>query len=834
MGQRLALIIGNSTYLDGTFSRLKTPDADVGALGEVLLDPELGGFEDVDVLVNMSSHIIRRAIASFFSKKTREDLLVLYFSGHGVLDDQGLLYLAVRDTDSKLLRGTAISASYITDEMNNNLSQRQVLILDCCHSGAFARGMKGQPGASVGTASAFEGTGYGRVVLTASDATQYAWEGEQVVGDAENSLFTHYMLQGITEGEADLNGDGQITIDELYDYIYERVVRQTPKQTPGKWSYKERGEIIVSRVPGTAYEGKRKLSLPELDHEEDQKLEKLYNEGLSAYWLEDWDKAVLSFQAIVEARSDYPDAANKLELSRRKKQVRALYEKSSACETADDWTGAIASLEELIVLEPDYPNAAPRLDQAKRNRMLADLYDEARQLSQAEKWQAVVNVFAQIATLKSDYPDLEGLLPIARAKVAAIEQQALLERKYNQALREMDASNWTQAEVLLSEVLALQPVYQAADRLLERVRLELSRQQNARQVNEQVATLYQQALGLARAKHWRKTLEVMQEILALDPDFSDADGLIPKAQAEIEREEQEATRQNQLAERYASAVRSLEAGQYQQALDQWGEVQALDPAYPDRQNVVKTARKKLAEISKAETPRTRLPWRWIIPLALIGVGLVAVFVFLGRPVAVFDDFEDKQYDGRGSYNPEIWGYEYRWDPRVGVISQQDGVLVFTSKGEDKLHALHLLQAFKKTLKAGTVLEARLRVDETSPYTHIGFAFGSDTDGGSGATCQIQAEEEHIIHCWADITGTTQDLPILEITPGSWHSIRIEITELEPLIFNFFADDKYLGQVVAENLQDIEQQKFSVSFGLHSLSDQLNEGYVDDVYYGPSR
>ncbi len=205
MGQRLALIIGNSTYLDRALSRLRSPDADVGALGEVLLDPELGGFDDVNVLVNMSSHIIRRSIASFFSKKSRDDLLILYFSGHGVLDDQGHLYLAVRDTDSKLLRGTAISANYVTDEMNNSRSQRQVLILDCCHSGAFARGTKGQPGASVGTATAFEGTGYGRVVLTASDATQYAWEGEQVIGAAENSLFTHYILQGIKRGEADLN-----------------------------------------------------------------------------------------------------------------------------------------------------------------------------------------------------------------------------------------------------------------------------------------------------------------------------------------------------------------------------------------------------------------------------------------------------------------------------------------------------------------------------------------------------------------------------------------------------------------------------------------------------
>lgn len=832
MGQRLALIIGNSTYLDGTFSRLKTPDADVGALGEVLLDPELGGFEDVDVLVNMSSHTIRRAIASFFSKKTREDLLVLYFSGHGVLDDQGLLYLAVRDTDSKLLRGTAISSSFITDEMNNSHSQRQLLILDCCHSGAFARGTKGQPGASVGTASAFEGTGFGRVVLTASDATQYAWEGEQVVGDAENSLFTHYMLQGITRGEADLNGDGQITIDELYDYVYERVVRQTPKQTPGKWSYKERGEIIVSRVPGTAYEGKRSLSLPELDHEEDQKLEKLYNEGLSAYWLEDWDKAVLSFQAIVEARSDFPDAANKLELSRRKKQVRALYEKSSACETADDWAGAIASLEELIALEPDYPNAAVRLDQAKRNRMLADLYDEARQLSQAGKWQAVVNVFAQIARLKPDYPDPEGLLGTARAKVTEIDQQALLERKYNQALREMDAGDWAKAEGLLSEVLALQPGYQAADRLLERVRLELSRQQNARQLDEQVHTLYQQALGLARAKHWRKTLEKMDEIQARDPEFTDSEDLIQKARAEIEREEQEATRQNRLAELYAAAVRSLEAGQYQGALEQWGEIQSLDPAYPDRQNVAKTASKQLKELSRVEAPRTQLPYRWIALAALVVIAVFAVFIYGRNQGRVFDDFENKKYDG--AYNPAIWGEEFKTVANVGTIAQQDGVLGFTSRGFNNVQGVHILQGFNKPLKAGTVIEAWMSVDESATGAHIGFGFGSEAYGGHGAACQIQAQTQDLIHCWVDITGTSRDLPIQAITPGTWHKVNIEIVELEPLILDFYADDKFLGQIVTENLKELSQQNFNVSFLLHSITGINQHAYVDDVYYGPSR
>ena len=84
------------------------------------------------------------------------------------------------------------------------------------------------------------------MVLTATDATQYAWEGEQIIGEAQSSLFTHYLIQGLNSGEADLNHDGRITVDELYDYAYGEVVRYTPQQTPGKWSYKEQGEIVIA------------------------------------------------------------------------------------------------------------------------------------------------------------------------------------------------------------------------------------------------------------------------------------------------------------------------------------------------------------------------------------------------------------------------------------------------------------------------------------------------------------------------------------------------------------------------------------------------------------
>ncbi|HEX9018351.1 MAG TPA: caspase family protein [Anaerolineaceae bacterium] len=259
MSRKLAIVIGNSEYDDATLAGLAAPGADVNTLAAVLRDPQIGGFDEVEALINQPAASVRRAISAFYVGRNKDDLLLLYFSGHGIRDDRGQLFLAVKDTEHSLLRGTGIPSGFITEEMDNSRSRRQVLILDCCHSGAFTSGMKGGAGESVGTAAAFEGTGAGRVVLTATDSTQYAWEGDRVIGKAENSVFTHYLIQGLHTGQADADGDGRITLDELYNYVYEHVVDETPLQTPGKWSYGQQGEIVIAFNPSPVV---RPVALP--------------------------------------------------------------------------------------------------------------------------------------------------------------------------------------------------------------------------------------------------------------------------------------------------------------------------------------------------------------------------------------------------------------------------------------------------------------------------------------------------------------------------------------------------------------------------------------------
>jgi hypothetical protein len=244
---KYALIIGNNKYDDQKLAQLKTPAADSQALAKILDDKTIGSFDEVTPLINQTETRVRRAISTFLTNKKPDDLVLLYFSGHGVLDDRGRLYLALKDTQVNLLKATSISSSFVADEMDSCRSKRQILILDCCHSGAFARGTKGEQKAI--TETTFEGSGFGRVVLTASDSTQYALEGDQVIKQTELSLFTHFLLDGLKTGEADLNNDGLIALDEWYDYTYAKVVSETPRQVPHKWSYNQQGDLVIAKNP---------------------------------------------------------------------------------------------------------------------------------------------------------------------------------------------------------------------------------------------------------------------------------------------------------------------------------------------------------------------------------------------------------------------------------------------------------------------------------------------------------------------------------------------------------------------------------------------------------
>jgi formylglycine-generating enzyme required for sulfatase activity/predicted MPP superfamily phosphohydrolase len=244
---RLALIIANGDFEDPCLSRLSAPTRDAVALASVLGDPDIGGF-DVTLLVDKPEHEVRRTVARFYHRRKRDDLLLLYYSGLGIRDAHGDLYLAVQDTEMEIVSGAALSASFVREQIDKSQSMRKVIVLDCDYSGAFA-GAMAEEGDCAGTKDAFAGRGYGRVILTASDAVELAYEGGSWLGENTKSVFTHYMVEGLRTGAADLNGDGLITLDELYRYVYDMLLSSGyARQTPHKFLAME-GDIFVAQAP---------------------------------------------------------------------------------------------------------------------------------------------------------------------------------------------------------------------------------------------------------------------------------------------------------------------------------------------------------------------------------------------------------------------------------------------------------------------------------------------------------------------------------------------------------------------------------------------------------
>ncbi|MEU6609057.1 DnaJ C-terminal domain-containing protein [Streptomyces shenzhenensis] len=242
-GRRDALLIATDTYDDTSLRSLRSPSQDCTALAAVLADPYIGGFR-TEQLKDARAHQAMRAVEQFFRDRSRDDLLLLHISCHGIKDDDGSLYFAALDTDRDLPASTAIPAAFLRDRMNGCRARTIVVLLDCCYSGAFVPGAKGDDQVHVRD----ELGGHGRVVLTATSRTEYAWEGERLrTRVPQPSLFTGALIKGLATGAADLNGDGRITVTELYDFVYESLYRSGVRQRPRMWADVEY-QVTIARV----------------------------------------------------------------------------------------------------------------------------------------------------------------------------------------------------------------------------------------------------------------------------------------------------------------------------------------------------------------------------------------------------------------------------------------------------------------------------------------------------------------------------------------------------------------------------------------------------------
>ncbi|NEO88582.1 MAG: Clp protease [Spirulina sp. SIO3F2] len=242
---KVALLIGVSEYQE--LNPLPSAVRDVAALKVVLAQEAIGGFDHVKTLENPELTQLQDAVYELFEQCSKEDLVLLYFSGHGVKDQSLELFLTTPQTRKNdrglIVPHTAVSARYLQNRITTSRCQRTVVILDCCYSGAFAKGMTAKDEGKVNVLEQLGGKG--RAILTSSTAVQSSFQQDE----RSLSLYTHYLVEGIKTGAADLDGDGQISADELHQYTHQKVTEESPAMTPEFYPVKEGHRIFVAKAP---------------------------------------------------------------------------------------------------------------------------------------------------------------------------------------------------------------------------------------------------------------------------------------------------------------------------------------------------------------------------------------------------------------------------------------------------------------------------------------------------------------------------------------------------------------------------------------------------------
>ena len=245
MGKRLALVVGISEYGEG-LEPLPGSLLDLRAMQDVLQNPDCGAFE-VQPLENCDRATLETTIEQFFRGRDSEDVLLLYFSGHGDLGSGGILHqqlhFCTRDTkkpQGRLFESSALSATTLKRQMKMSRSQQIIVILDCCYSGAIADLLKkGDEDIDFGELKA-----EGRVILASSSATQVALQAKDGL-----SLYTRYLIEGMNG--AAYPGQGEwIAARSLHEYAERRFEIESKGGYPPKIIAEETGyNLPIVRSP---------------------------------------------------------------------------------------------------------------------------------------------------------------------------------------------------------------------------------------------------------------------------------------------------------------------------------------------------------------------------------------------------------------------------------------------------------------------------------------------------------------------------------------------------------------------------------------------------------
>ena len=250
-----AVMIGINNYQNVRHLKYATKDALAfyNYLVKTIRIPE----ENIFLLLNEQAYLykIRSVLGTHLKRKAgKDDMVIIFFAGHGATEEDSMSpdgdglekYILPYDADLKNLYASALPMSEISKIFSRIYSERLIFIADACYSGASGGRTIGIKRMRANISDAFIdriSSGKGRVIITASGANEISAEYDEL----QHGVFTYYMLEGL-KGKADLDKDGIITVDEVYNYVSINVPLATGQsQHPVKKGSVE-GQLIMGIV----------------------------------------------------------------------------------------------------------------------------------------------------------------------------------------------------------------------------------------------------------------------------------------------------------------------------------------------------------------------------------------------------------------------------------------------------------------------------------------------------------------------------------------------------------------------------------------------------------
>ncbi|MDH3610598.1 MAG: caspase family protein [Nitrosopumilus sp.] len=228
-GKRKALIISISDYNDESLPNLDFCKNDGEEMYQTLTKLGYEILENQKIVGKSDHKTIQDTIISFFRKEAnRDDTLLFYFSGHGVLDGYGGRFFSTTEIDTSIPEQDGVRFELLNEQMARSIAEKKIAILDCCFSGGAVPDILGKSGddmekeaEDLGSESLHKvfNKSQGSCILASSLSNKRSFSLE----DESASAFTHFIIDGLKGTKNSVDENGFVTPEKLSTYVYSEM-----------------------------------------------------------------------------------------------------------------------------------------------------------------------------------------------------------------------------------------------------------------------------------------------------------------------------------------------------------------------------------------------------------------------------------------------------------------------------------------------------------------------------------------------------------------------------------------------------------------------------------